>query len=325
MNKKLRIVFMGTPDFAVISLDILVKNGYNIVGVITSADKPAGRGKKIQQSAIKKYAIDNNLLVLQPEKLKDTGFLKQLSKLKADLQVVVAFRMLPEVIWKTPPLGTVNLHASLLPHYRGAAPINWAIINGEKETGITTFFIKHEIDAGEIIFQRKIMIPDNQTAGDLHDRLMNLGSKLVLKTVKAIKKGSFSKTDQASLYLDTDKFKPAPKIFKKDCKINWNKNIIDIHNHIRGLSPYPGAWTEITSPERGKFSLKIFISSKDEVKHKHKIGNIVTDGKTNLKIAVQNGFIKLLNVQMAGKKILNIDEFLRGYKIDPEKSGWKTE
>ena len=323
MIKKLRIVFMGTPDFAVSSLDILVKHGYNIVGVITSADKPAGRGKKIHQSAVKKYAIDNNLLVLQPERLKDTGFLKQHSKLKADLQVVVAFRMLPDVIWETPPLGTINLHASLLPHYRGAAPINWAIINGEKETGITTFFIKHEIDTGEIIFQQKVTISDNETAGDLHDRLMNLGSKLVLKTVKAIEKGSFSKTDQTSLYSVTSNYKPAPKIFKQDCKINWNKNVIDIHNHIRGLSPYPGAWSEIISSERGKFSLKIFISSKEEVIHKHKIGDILTDGKTNLKIAVQNGFIKLLKVQIAGKKILNIDAFLRGYNIDSKKSKWK--
>jgi len=325
MNKKLRIVFMGTPDFAVPSLNILVKNGYDIVGVITSADKPAGRGKKNQPSAVKKYAIGNNLPVLQPEKLKDTEFLEQLSKLKADLQVVVAFRMLPDVIWKMPPLGTVNLHASLLPRYRGAAPINWAIINGEKETGITTFFIKHEIDTGEIIFQEKVIITDNETAGELHDRLMDFGSELVLKTIKSIEKGSFSRTNQASLCSDTGKLKQAPKIFKEDCKINWNKNIDDIHNHIRGLSPYPGAWTEIISPNGRKFSLKIFISSKEEARHKHKIGELVTDGKTGLKIAVKNGFIKLLNLQIAGKKILNINEFLRGFEIDPEDPGWKIE
>ena len=316
---------MGTPEFAVESLKKLVEGNFNVVAVITAADKPKGRGQKLSISPVKEYALSQNISVLQPTNLKSPDFNEELKSYHANIQVVVAFRMLPEVVWSMPEYGTFNLHASLLPQYRGAAPINWAIMNGETETGVTTFFIKHDIDTGEIIFQKKVTITENETAGELHDRLMDFGSELVLKTIKSIEKGSFSRTDQASLCSDTGKLKPAPKIFKEDCKINWNKNIDDIHNHIRGLSPYPGAWTEIISPEGRTFSLKIFISHKEEARHKYKIGDIVTDGKTGLKIAVKNGFIKLLNLQVAGKKILNIDEFLRGFEIDPPAGRWKIE
>ncbi|MFH1321759.1 MAG: methionyl-tRNA formyltransferase [Bacteroidota bacterium] len=320
MKKNLRIIFMGTPEFAVPSLGILIKNGYNIVGVVTSPDKPSGRWQEIRQSAIKIYAIANNLYILQPEKLKDPAFHQQLRELKADLQIIVAFRILPDAVWTMPPSGTFNLHASLLPNYRGAAPINWVVINGEKETGITTFFLKHEVDTGDIIFQEKVAIREDETAGELHDKLMNSGAKLVLKTVKAIENNTFQKTDQFTLYSDQDKFKPAPKIYKEFCKIDWNKNIKDIYNHIRGLSPYPGAWTEIVSPEGKRFLLKIFKSTNEEAVHKNDIGNIVTDGKKIIKISAQNGFIILLNLQLSGKKRLEVNEFLRGTKID---SSWR--
>lgn len=317
----LRIVFMGTPEFAVASLDILVKNNYNIVGVITVPDKPAGRGQQLQESAVKKYAIENNLKILQPEKLKAEEFLSELRSLKADLQIVVAFRMLPEVVWKMPPLGTFNLHGSLLPQYRGAAPINRAIMNGEKETGVTTFFLQQEIDTGKIIFRERTFIDENETAGDVHDRLMMIGAELVLKTVKAIESKNYTETDQAELIAKGEKEKHAPKIFKEDCRINWNAYINIVHDQIRGLSPYPAAYTELISPEGTAFPLKIFKTIKEESKHLYETGSVISDSKTGLQIAVNGGFINITELQLAGKKKMQTIEFLRGF---PLKTGWKV-
>ncbi len=314
MNKNLRIVFLGTPAFAVAALDILVKNNYNIVGVVTAPDKPAGRGQKLQQSAVKEYATQHELTVLQPEKLKDPEFINALSELKADLQIVVAFRMLPEVIWNMPALGTFNLHASLLPQYRGAAPINWAIINGENETGVTTFFLQQEIDTGEIIFNTKTSIEADETAGELHDRLMSLGAELVLKTVKAIAANDYPQAAQD----ETEEIKHAPKIFKEDGRISWNKNISDIHNFIRGLSPYPTAWTEIISPEGIIYNTKIYRSAKENDSSVSASPALLSDGKSYLKIAVDGGYLHILELQLPGKKRMSVLEYLRGNKLTGE-------
>lgn len=307
---------MGTPEFAVASLDILVKNNYNIVGVITVPDKPAGRGQQIQESAVKKYALEKGLKILQPERLKEEKFLSELKALQADLQIVVAFRMLPEVVWSMPRLGTFNLHGSLLPQYRGAAPINWAIINGEKETGVSTFFLQHEIDTGKIIFREKTPIGENETAGDIHDRLMQIGADLVLKTVIAIEENNYPQIDQAELIAIGEKEKHAPKIFKEDCKINWNKNVMEIHNFIRGLSPYPTAFSSFISPDGKEYSVKIFISEKETGSHTYNIGSIITDSKSFLKVAVKDGYISIRNLQLAGKKKMDVSELLRGFQID---------
>ncbi len=311
---------MGTPEFAVESLDILVKNNYNIVGIITVPDKPAGRGQLVQQSAVKKYASEKGLTVLQPEKLKDENFLHQLHELKADLQIVVAFRMLPEVVWKMPRLGTFNLHGSLLPQYRGAAPINWAIINGEKETGVTTFFLQHKIDTGKIIFKEKTRVGENDTAGEVHDRLMHIGAQLVLKTVQAIEQNNYPQIDQNELIAEEEKEKHAPKIFKDDCKINWNINVTDIHNFIRGLSPYPSAFTTLIAPDGEIYPLKIFRTEKEIITHPHPITSVITDSKTHFKIAVNGGLISILNLQLAGKKKMPVNEFLRGF---PMNNNWQ--
>lgn len=315
-KNNLRIIFMGTPDFAVDTLKTLVENNYNIVGVITSPDKPAGRGKKIQQSAVKKFAVENELKILQPNNLKDPDFIEQLRTLNADLQVIVAFRMLPEIVWDMPRLGSVNLHASLLPQYRGSAPINWAIINGEKETGVSTFFLKHKIDSGDIIFQEKVIIKDTDNFETLHDKLMYVGSSLMLKTIKAIENNNYTKVDQKELLYKSDELKTAPKIFKQDCKINWNNELKDIFNFIRGLSPYPAAFTEITSNDNKKLSLKIFKTSPIVEKHSFNVGKIISDNKNYLKIAVKGGFINIEELQLQGKKRLNIKEFLRGFKVE---------
>ena len=331
MDKQLRIVFFGTPEFAVASLDILVKNGYAIAAIVTAPDKPAGRGLELKMSAIKEYAFSKNLRVLQPENLKSEEFINQLRELKPDLGIVVAFRKLPEQIWEMPRLGTFNLHASLLPNYRGAAPINWAIINGEKESGVTTFFLDDRIDTGKIIFQSKENIREDDSAGDLYDRLMKDGSDLVLKTVRAIESGTYTSEDQAAFITPNDILKPAPKIFKDDCKINWKKSAEEVHDLIRGLSPYPTAWTELyASSVDGKeelIALKIFRSNKELITHTIPVGSIVT-GKTSLgegkgdkpfaKVAVKNGFIYLLDLQLAGRKKMNVEEFLRGFSFD----GW---
>lgn len=304
---------MGTPDFAVASLDALIRSGKEVVAVVTAPDKPAGRGQKLQQSAVKQYAVEHQLPVLQPVKLKDETFLEELRALKADLQVVVAFRMLPVVVWNMPPKGTINLHGSLLPQYRGAAPINWAIINGEKETGVTTFFLQHEIDTGNILFAEKVAIRDDETAGDVHDRLMLTGADLVVKTVTAIENNDYRERPQNEI-LDVagnpPETKHAPKIFKETCLIDWNKPVSDVYNHIRGLSPYPAAFTHLD----GK-TLKIYSAVRDVVKPEVEAGQYVTDGKSFLKFACMDGYISLETIQLEGKKRIGIAEFLRGYRL----------
>jgi methionyl-tRNA formyltransferase len=313
----MRIVFMGTPAFAVESLKFLVENKYNVVGVITMPDKPAGRGQQIQQSAVKEFAVAHNLKVLQPINLKDESFLQELKSLQADLQIVVAFRMLPESVWNMPTLGTYNLHASLLPQYRGAAPINWAIINGEKETGITTFKLQHEIDTGNILMQQKITITTEMNAGQLHDILMNEGAGLMLQTVKKIEQGNIVLTEQNKL-LANQQAKHAPKIFKDTCQINWKDTLENIYNLIRGLSPYPCAWTELQAGDK-KTVFKIYQAKQEKTQHNLSAGQIKTDNKTFLKIAVDGGFIDVIELQIAGKKKLFITEFLKGFSFD-EKS-----
>jgi methionyl-tRNA formyltransferase len=315
-KEDLRIVYMGTPDFAVEPLRQLVENGYHIAGVVTMPDKPAGRGHKIQFSPVKEYALSRNLPILQPEKLKDESFLQELRKLNADLQIVVAFRMLPEVVWNMPPKGTFNLHASLLPQYRGAAPINWAIINGEKETGVTTFFLTHEIDTGMIIQQEKIPIEETDNAGTIHDKLMYLGASLVLDTVNAILEGNISPKPQEELYNPQEKLKPAPKIFKDTCRIDFEQPAASVYNFIRGLSPYPVAWAEMETPDGTLIPVKIYESEKIEKEHFFSPGTIQTDGKKIIDVAVANGFIRLKTIQMPGKKKLSVENFLRGFKIN---------
>jgi len=302
----MRIVFMGTPDFAVASLDALIQADFQVVGVITAADKPAGRGQNLSESPVKKYAVANGLTVLQPLKLKDPEFLEALKSLKADLQVVVAFRMLPEVVWNMPPKGTINLHASLLPQYRGAAPINHAIINGETQSGVTTFFLTHEIDTGDIIFAKSVDIADDDTAGVLHDKLMNLGAGLLIKTVKGIESGSVVEQPQ----VQQEEQKHAPKIFKDFCLINWNQPVTTIYNFIRGLSPYPTAFTKLNDK-----TLKIFKAEIVPGKPDIEPGAFETDGKTSLKFAAQDGYINLKELQYEGKKKMNTEDFLRGMRL----------
>nr|WP_299340045.1 methionyl-tRNA formyltransferase [Allomuricauda sp.] len=309
-NKALRIVFMGTPDFAVGSLKALLQAEFNVVGVITAPDRPAGRGRKLQESAVKKFALEKEILVLQPTNLKDDFFLKELEQLNANLQVVVAFRMLPKVVWDMPQNGTFNLHASLLPQYRGAAPINWAIMNGENETGVTTFFIDDKIDTGNIILQESETILPTDNAGSLHDRLMEKGGELVVETCKLIAQGNVDTTIQKHI---TD-IKPAPKIHKETCKINWEDSLDDIHDHIRGLSPYPGAWT--TFVQNGEtIVLKVFSSSKEAMDHDKEIGTLMMD-KTSLKVAVKEGLLALLEIQLPGKRRMATREVLRGFQFD---------
>lgn len=315
---KLRILFMGTPEFAVESLKILVENGYNVVGVVTMPDKPSGRGYKLQPSPVKKYAVEKGLTLLQPEKLKDEEFLNDLRDLKVDLQVVVAFRMLPEVVWDMPPKGTFNLHSSLLPQYRGAAPINWAIINGEKETGVTTFFLSHEIDTGEIIFKEKTDINETDNAETLHDRLMVMGANLVKKTVDAILDRNVSAVPQDEMIDNETELKPAPKIFKETCRIDWTKSVYELYNFIRGLSPYPAAWTESDNTELNEEALrfKIFSAEKIEKPHNMLPGTIVTDHKSVIDVAAADGFIRIHELQMSGKKRMNTADFLNGFKLE---------
>lgn len=314
-NKQVRIVFMGTPDFAVASLDALVSAGYNIVGVITAPDKPAGRGMQLQQSAVKKYAVEKSIKVLQPEKLKNPAFLQELAELKADVQVVVAFRMLPELVWDMPALGTINVHGSLLPQYRGAAPINWAVINGEKETGVTTFKLKHEIDTGNILLQEKMPIGDDETAGEVHDRMMLLGGQLIVKTLDALTGNELEEIPQEAMpsplaHQPISALQHAPKIFTETCRITWNKSVADIHNLIRGLSPYPGAFTSLN----GK-TLKIYKSQKEAAAHSFEAGSYHTDNKTYLKFACNDGFINVKELQLEGKKRMAVEDFLRGNKL----------
>lgn len=307
MPEKLRIIYFGTPEFAIEGLKTLLANNYNIVGVVTAPDKPAGRGRKIHESDVKKFAVENKLNVLQPTNLKSEEFAKQLEDLNANLQIIVAFRMLPKVIWDMPEYGTFNLHASLLPQYRGAAPINWAIINGEKETGVTSFFINENIDTGNIILQEKIQIKESDNVGVLYENLMKLGGEVILKTVNLIEKGNVKEINQDKL-ADGNAPKSAPKIYRKDLKINWNKSTKEIHDYIRGLSPYPTAWTKIDGKILKIYEIKFKLES-----HNKKCGEIDSDKKTYLKIYTQDGFIELLKIQIEGKKQMLIDEFLRGF------------
>jgi methionyl-tRNA formyltransferase len=302
----MRIVFMGTPDFAVASLAALFDAGFEIAAVVTAPDKPAGRGQKLNESAVKRYATEKGLKVLQPVKLKDPEFITTLQALKADLQVVVAFRMLPEAVWNMPPKGTINLHASLLPQYRGAAPINHAIINGETESGVTTFFLKHEIDTGDIIETRAVAITANDTAGDLHDKLVVVGAQLLVDTVKAIEKGEYKEQPQPA----AEDLKHAPKIFKDFCKIDWNQPVLNIYNLVRGLSPYPTAFTSLNDK-----TLKIFKAEIESKEPGIAAGGFLTDGKTFLKFATKDGFLKLTDLQYEGKKRMTVEEFLRGMRL----------
>ncbi|HNJ28458.1 MAG TPA: methionyl-tRNA formyltransferase [Ferruginibacter sp.] len=313
--KSLRIVFMGTPEFAVASLDALVQAGCHIVGVITAPDKAAGRGMQLQQSAVKKYAVEKGLHILQPDKLKNPGFLEQLRSLQADLQIVVAFRMLPEAVWNMPPMGSVNLHGSLLPQYRGAAPINWAVINGEKETGVTTFKLKHEIDTGDILLQERFPIGDDETAGEVHDKMKAIGAQLLVRTVAGLAEGTLKKTPQLSTGNlpagEADRpetLKHAPKIFTETCRIDFSKTVNEVHNLIRGLSPFPGAFTSLDSK-----TLKIFRTEKQPGTTGSASGSFETDKKQFLKFACADGYVLVKELQLEGKKRMAVEDFLRGY------------
>ena len=316
-SKSLRIVFMGTPEFAVASLEALVDSGFNIVGVVTAPDKPAGRGMKLSESAVKKYASEKGLRLLQPEKLKNPAFIQELQSLEADLQVVVAFRMLPEIVWSMPALGTINLHGSLLPQYRGAAPINWAVINGEKETGVTTFKLKHEIDTGNILLQQKFAIGPNDTAGDVHDKMKDIGAALLVKTVTGLAEDNLQEISQQSDRIATKApLRHAPKITTETCKIDFNKTAIEVHNLIRGLSPFPTAFTTLN----GKI-LKIYRTETGWPGHDATgtllpAGDHVTDGKTFLRFTCADGYISIKELQLEGKKRLLIEDFLRGYHFN---------
>ena len=305
----MRIIFMGTPDFAVASLDALLNAGFNIVAVVTAPDKPAGRGQKLQESAVKQFAVSKGLEVLQPVKLKDPEFHEKLRSFNADLQVVVAFRMLPEAVWNMPPKGTINLHASLLPYYRGAAPINWAVINGEKETGVTTFLLQHEIDTGNILFSETVPIGDTETAGEVHDKLMHTGSQLLTKTVKAIEMGNYTPLAQEQIKTGLTDLPHAPKIFKEDCLINWAQPVQKVYNHIRGLSPYPAAYTIFKEK-----NLKIYSCEWLDKEPGIQPGGFLTDDKSYLRFACLDGFISVKEIQLEGKKRMGIEEFLRGFR-----------
>ncbi|WP_073570006.1 methionyl-tRNA formyltransferase [Algoriphagus zhangzhouensis] len=305
-NKDLKIIYMGTPEFAVPSLDKLVENGWNVVAVITAPDKPKGRGQKLIPSPVKEAALKHEIPVLQPTNLKSPEFLEELKSYQADLQIVVAFRMLPEVVWSMPPLGTFNLHASLLPNYRGAAPINWAIINGEKETGVTTFFLKHEIDTGSIIHQEKTPILPEESLGEVYEKLMNIGSELVVKTVEDIAKGEVNPLPQD----ESKALHHAPKIFKETCKIDWENSAESIHNLVRGLSPYPAAWTELEGKVCKIYQSKVFKTDLSSIP-----GKIYTDEKTYLRMGTSAGQLEILELQLEGKKRMKTEDFLRGYKF----------
>lgn len=305
--RKLRIVFMGTPEFAVASLDALLHSEHEVVAVVTVADKPAGRGKQLSMSAVKQYALEKNLPILQPEKLRNEEFLNTLRSYNADLFVVVAFRMLPEVVWSMPPLGSINLHGSLLPAYRGAAPINWAIINGEKQTGVTIFFLQHEIDTGRVIRRETIEIGENETAGELHDKMMVIGAKALVSAINDVASGKDNAISQDELVAQGETVKHAPKIFKEDCKIDFSKSVDEIHNFVRGLAPYPAAWTYL-----GDKTLKVYMGEKQPGATGEE--PYLTDGKTYLKFKCSDGYYSLKELQLEGKKRMGIEEFLRGWR-----------
>ena len=320
MEKNINIAYFGTPEFAASQLEAILKAGYKVSVVVTMPDKPAGRGRKIQFSDVKKTALEHNLPLLQPEKLKDPMFLEQLASYQANLFIVVAFRMLPAVVWQMPELGTFNLHASLLPQYRGAAPINFAVINGETETGLTTFFLNEEIDKGAVIMREKVSIRPDETAGELHDELMLLGNKVVVDTIKKIESGDIKALPQDEL-IENQPLKPAPKITKEFCNVDWSRDCQSVYNHIRGLSPYPAAHTRLQSENGETIELKIFSAEIETCTHNVTPGTVVTDNKKYLKIALHDGFIHLTQVQQAGKKSMPIADFLRGTQLFGD---WKT-
>ena len=313
-KEELRIIYMGTPDFAVETLRLLVERGYNVVAVVTMPDKPAGRGHKIQFSPVKQYALSVGLPVLQPERLKDEAFIEELRSYNAHLQIVVAFRMLPQVVWDMPPMGTFNLHASLLPQYRGAAPLNWAIMNGDKETGITTFFLTHEIDTGRVIQRRSIPIADTDNVGIIHDRLMEMGAEMVCETVENIIADKVVAIAQEELMTD-EPLRPAPKIFKDTCHLDFARKVEDLYNQVRGLSPYPAAWCEFVSPEGEAVGVKVFEAARHICEHCNTPGTIHTDGKKVIEIACEDGYLQILSLQLAGKKRLTAEELLRGFRL----------
>lgn len=318
--EKTRIAYFGTPEFAASQLNAILSSGFEVAVVVTMPDKPVGRGRKIQYSEVKKIALEHHLPLLQPEKLKDAAFLEQLASYHADLFIVVAFRMLPTAVWQMPKLGTFNLHASLLPQYRGAAPINFAIINGETETGLTTFFLNEEIDKGAVIMREKIAIRPDETAGELHDELMLLGNKVIVETIRKIEKGSVCAQTQVTL-AEGLTLKEAPRISKAFCEVDWSKNCREVYNHIRGLSPYPAAHTQLLSENGENIELKIFASEMETCLHQLPIGSIVTDNKKYLKIALPDGFIHLTTIQQAGKRAMPIADFLRGTSLV---GSWRT-
>lgn len=321
MKEAIKIIFLGTPDFAVDSLAALLSKGFDVVAVVTAPDQPAGRGQLMQSPPVKKYAEQHGLTVLQPVKLKDPAFIRELSSLHADLFIVVAFRMLPDIVWRMPRLGTFNLHASLLPQYRGAAPINHVIINGETETGLTTFFLKQEIDTGMIIFQEKMPISPEETAGELHDRMKTAGADLVVKTVEAILAGNLKTIDQGNLAPPSVPLKTAHKIFREDCRIDWTRSTGEIYNKVRGLSPYPAAYTYFIPPSGESSLVKIYRTAKSVYDNPGEPATIITDGKTGLAVTAGDGALHILEIQQAGKRIMAIEEFLRGFRIN---SDWKA-
>ena len=322
--ENLRIVYLGTPDFAVEPLRRLVEKqkecescGYEVVGVVTMPDKMINkRGNQLLMSPVKQYAVSQGLPVLQPESLKDDAFQNELRALRADLQIVVAFRMLPESVWNMPRLGTFNLHASLLPQYRGAAPINWAIINGDKETGVTTFFLKHEIDTGDVIYRDVIAIDEKDNAGTLHDKLMLQGGETVLRTVEAIVHGDVNAVAQETMFATEQELRPAPKIFRDTCRINWEKDVCGIYDFVRGMSPYPAAWLELSDAEGKLIAVKVYSVAKEFTEHNFEVGTLLTDNKSYAKVAVKGGYVSLLELQLAGKKRMPIADMLRGFSID---------
>lgn len=319
-KEDLRIVFMGTPDFAVPSLEAIIHEGYTVAGVITAPDSPSGRGRKLKYSPVKDCAIKHNLTVLQPEKLKRPEFLKQLGSLKADLQIVVAFRMLPQEVWDMPRLGSINLHGSLLPQYRGAAPLNHAIINGEKSTGLTTFFLDKEIDTGRILLRKEIPIYEEDTFGSLHDRMMVEGASLLIETIERLRTEQLASVVQDTLIDSTTQLKRAPKIFKGDCAIDWQQSVADIYNFVRGLDPFPGAFTHLLSPEGIAYYIKVYRTKKEIVAHRNALGSLETDKRSYLKVAVKDGYVYLTEVQLAGKKRIEVASFLKGFALNND---WK--
>ncbi len=320
MEHKIRIAYFGTPEFAASQLEAILAAGYEVAVVVTMPDKPAGRGRQIQYSDVKKTALEHSLPLLQPEKLRDPLFLEQLASYQANLFVVVAFRMLPAVVWQMPELGTFNLHASLLPQYRGAAPINFAIINGESETGLTTFFLNEEIDKGAVIMREHVSIRPDETAGELHDELMLLGNKVVVETIQKIEQGAVEALPQEEL-AEGQTLKPAPKISKEFCNVDWHQDCLTVYNHIRGLSPYPAAHTQLVSEAGERIDMKVFAADMEACETGMTVGSVVTDNKKYLKVAVKDGYIHLTKVQQAGKKAMPIEDFLRGTQLN---GLWKT-